>query len=154
MVCLGRRTRVAPEPCRQGTSECARSHIFAALDAVNRCESSCAARLTDFGERHGKMEQGEQDCLHARDSVGQTSSATQPCLNPGFSERISNSRPTGPPADEIGAIAAEHHVGLIVMGLVGTSGPLGTRPGTVAYRVLCLATASVLALPSRTDASI
>ena len=33
---------------------------------------------------------------------------------------------TGSPADEIGAIAAEHHVGLIVMGLVGTSGPLGT----------------------------
>lgn len=54
---------------------------------------------------------------------------------------------TGSPADEIGAIAAEHHVGLIVMGLVGASGLLGARPGSVAYRVLCLATAPVLALP-------
>ena len=61
---------------------------------------------------------------------------------------------TGSPADEIGVIAAEHHVGLIVMGLVGTSGALGTRPGTVAYRVLCLATAPVLALPSGPDTSI
>lgn len=60
---------------------------------------------------------------------------------------------TGSPADEIGAIAAEHHVGLIVMGLVGTSGLLGARPGSVAYRVLCLATAPVLALPPSPDAS-
>ena len=60
---------------------------------------------------------------------------------------------TGSPADEIGAVAAERNVGLIVMGLVGTSGLLGARPGSVAYRVLCLATAPVLALPSRTSAS-
>ena len=59
----------------------------------------------------------------------------------------------GSPADEIGAIAAEHNVGLIVMGLLGISGLRGTRPGSVAYRVLCLATAPVLALPSRTYAS-
>ena len=30
-----------------------------------------------------------------RESVGQTSGATQRCLNPGFSERIGNSRRTG-----------------------------------------------------------
>ena len=59
----------------------------------------------------------------------------------------------GSPADEVGAVAAEHNVGLIVMGLLGTSGLLGARPGSVAYRVLCLATAPVLALPSRTHAS-
>ena len=61
---------------------------------------------------------------------------------------------TGAPADEIAVVAAEHNVGLIVMGLVGVSGALGARPGSVAYRVLCLATAPVLALPSRTVASI
>ena len=42
----------------------------------------------------GPVKQGEQEVLHARDSVGQTSGATQRCLNPGFSERIGNSRRT------------------------------------------------------------
>lgn len=59
----------------------------------------------------------------------------------------------GSPADEVGAVAADHNVGLIVMGLFGTSGLLGARPGSVAYRILCLATAPGLALPSRTHAS-
>jgi hypothetical protein len=35
----------------------------------------------------GQLKQGEQEVLHARNSVGQTSGATQRCLNPGFSER-------------------------------------------------------------------
>ena len=35
------------------------------------------------------------EILPARDSVGQTSGATQRCLNPEFSERIGNSRRTG-----------------------------------------------------------
>jgi nucleotide-binding universal stress UspA family protein len=56
---------------------------------------------------------------------------------------------TGSAADEIGAIAAERHVGLIVMGLVGSTGRLGARPGSVAYRVLALGSAPVLALPPR-----
>ena len=41
------------------------------------------------------MQQRDQDFLHSGDSVGQTSGATQPCLNPEFSERIGDSRPTG-----------------------------------------------------------
>lgn len=60
---------------------------------------------------------------------------------------------TGSPADEVAAVAAERNVGLIVMGLVGTSGVLGARPGSVAYRVLCVAAVPVLALPSTTHAS-
>ena len=42
----------------------------------------------------GQVKQSEQEVLHARDSVGQTSGATQRCLNPGVSERIGNSRRT------------------------------------------------------------
>jgi nucleotide-binding universal stress UspA family protein len=55
---------------------------------------------------------------------------------------------TGSPADQIGAVAAERRVGLIVMGLVATPGLLGAPAGSVAYRVLSLATAPVLALPN------
>ncbi len=57
---------------------------------------------------------------------------------------------SGAPSDEISAIAAERHAGLIVMGLTGTGGLLGARPGSIAYRVLCLATTPVLALPPET----
>ena len=42
----------------------------------------------------GQVKQGEQEGLHARDSVGQTSGAPQRCLKPGFSQRIGNSRRT------------------------------------------------------------
>ena len=42
-----------------------------------------------------QVKQGEQEGLHARDSVGPTSGATQRCLNPGCSEKIGNSRRTG-----------------------------------------------------------
>ena len=40
----------------------------------------------------GQVKQGEQEILHARDSVGQTSGATPRGLKPGCSERIGNSR--------------------------------------------------------------
>ena len=43
----------------------------------------------------GQVKQGEQEGLHARDSVGPTSGATPRGLNPGFSEKIGNSRRTG-----------------------------------------------------------
>jgi nucleotide-binding universal stress UspA family protein len=56
--------------------------------------------------------------------------------------------PVGAPADEIAAAAAEHEVGLIVMGLRGAGGLLRSeRPGTIAYRVLTLVGTPVLALP-------
>lgn len=53
----------------------------------------------------------------------------------------------GSPADEIAASSSWHHAGLIVMGIRGTPGLLGARPGSIAYRVLCLVRTPVLALP-------
>jgi len=54
---------------------------------------------------------------------------------------------SGHPAEEIAAIAAERHVELIVMGLRGAGGSLGPRPGSIAYRVICLAPSLLLAIP-------
>ena len=54
---------------------------------------------------------------------------------------------TGKPADEISALAAERRAGLIVMGLKGPGRKADPRPGSIAYRVLCLAQVPVLAVP-------
>ena len=53
----------------------------------------------------------------------------------------------GNPAEEIAALAEARQAGLIVMGLIGGSGRLGARPGSIAYRVLLLAATSVLVVP-------
>ena len=53
-----------------------------------------ATAATQRRGHDGQVKQSEQEILHVRDSVGQTSGATQPCLNPGFSKRIGNSRRT------------------------------------------------------------
>ena len=60
-----------------------------------RDHRSHATGATQRRGHDGQVKQGEQEVLHARDSVGQTSGATQRCLNPGCSERIGNSRRTG-----------------------------------------------------------
>jgi universal stress protein A len=52
----------------------------------------------------------------------------------------------GDPAEEIAKIAADRKVGLIVMGL-HASPRSGPRMGSITYRVLCLASTLVLALP-------
>jgi len=57
---------------------------------------------------------------------------------------------TGHPADEIATLVAKRQAGLIVMGLVGKTGLLGARPGSIAYRVLILAPAPVLVVPPAT----
>ena len=54
----------------------------------------------------------------------------------------------GDPAEEIAKIARDRHAGLIVMGLEG-SPMAGPHMGSVTYRVLCLASALVLAVPPR-----
>ena len=54
----------------------------------------------------------------------------------------------GRPDDVIASIAEERHAGLIVMGLGGGLGFLERRPGTIAYRVLCIATSPVLVVPA------
>jgi nucleotide-binding universal stress UspA family protein len=53
----------------------------------------------------------------------------------------------GSPAEEIAQIAIARGVGLIVMGLRRQEHVFGPRPGSIAYRVLGLAPAMVLALP-------
>ena len=54
----------------------------------------------------------------------------------------------GSPAEEIARIAVARGVGLIVMGIRRQEHLFGPRPGSIAYRVLGLAPARVLALPS------
>jgi nucleotide-binding universal stress UspA family protein len=54
----------------------------------------------------------------------------------------------GYPADEIAALAADRDVGLIVMGLRGAGSGIGPRPGSIAYRTLCLTPTMLLALPA------
>jgi nucleotide-binding universal stress UspA family protein len=59
---------------------------------------------------------------------------------------------SGPPAEEIARIAVDRGAGLIVMGLRGQTRLFGARPGSIAYRVLGLAPAMILALPPRAAA--
>lgn len=54
----------------------------------------------------------------------------------------------GHPAEEIAKVARDRRAGLIVIGLHG-SPLLGPRMGSVTYRVLCLTSVPVLALPPR-----
>jgi nucleotide-binding universal stress UspA family protein len=53
----------------------------------------------------------------------------------------------GRPDVAIASIAEERHAALIVMGLGGGPGFLVARPGSIAYRVLCVARAPVLVVP-------
>ena len=54
----------------------------------------------------------------------------------------------GHPAEMIGSIARERRVQLIVMGLSCERGVFATRPGSIAYRVLCSSTVPVLVVPA------
>jgi nucleotide-binding universal stress UspA family protein len=58
----------------------------------------------------------------------------------------------GDTAEELAKVAHDRDAGLIVMGLHG-SPVLGPRMGSVTYRLLCLASTLVLALPPATAAS-
>ena len=60
----------------------------------------------------------------------------------------------GRPDDAIPSIAEERNAGLIVMGLGGGTGFLQPRPGSIAYRVLCIAKSPVLVVPSEAHAQI
>lgn len=53
----------------------------------------------------------------------------------------------GRPAEQIAALAATRHAGLIVMGLMSAGGRLAARPGSIAYRVLTLTPTPVLLVP-------
>ena len=62
---------------------------------ILRDHRSHATGATQLRGHDGQVKQGEQKVRHARDSVGQTTGATQRCPNTGFSERIANSRRSG-----------------------------------------------------------
>ena len=64
---------------------------------ILRDHRSHATGATQRRGHDGPVKQGKQEVFHARDSVGQTSGATQRGLNPGYSEKIGNSRRTGGP---------------------------------------------------------
>ena len=49
---------------------------------ILRDHRSHATRATELRGRDGQVQQGEQEILHVRDSVGQPSGATQRCLSP------------------------------------------------------------------------
>ncbi len=55
----------------------------------------------------------------------------------------------GRPADSIASLAEEREAGLIVMGLFGHQGAFAPRPGSIAYRVVCLAHVPVLVVAPR-----
>lgn len=59
---------------------------------------------------------------------------------------------SGRPADSIASIAEQRRASVIVMGLASSQGPLGSRPGSIAYRVLCHANVPVLDVPPQTSA--
>ncbi len=63
-------------------------------------------------------------------------------------ESVETHLDVGSPAATIAAVAAERKAGLIVMGLHAGGKAFGRRVGSVAYGVLCLVNAPVLALPS------
>ena len=54
----------------------------------------------------------------------------------------------GRPADAIASIAHEHQAGLIVVGLTGQGEGRPFRPGSIAYRVACVAHVPVLVVPA------
>ena len=62
---------------------------------ILRDHRSHATGTTELRGHDGQVKHGEQEVLHARVSVGQTSGATQRCPIRRFSARIGNSRPTG-----------------------------------------------------------
>ena len=59
----------------------------------------------------------------------------------------------GRPADGISEIARQRHAQLIVLGIVGEAGDITRRPGSIAYRVLCLAHVPVLVIPPARDSA-
>ncbi len=66
---------------------------------ILRHHRSHTTGATELRGHDGQVQQGEQEVPHVRVSVGQTSGATQRCLNPGFGERIGDSRRTAFPIE-------------------------------------------------------
>jgi nucleotide-binding universal stress UspA family protein len=105
------------------------------VHVVEPLRSRFAARLHMTGiegDRRAVAEDALQELL-----------ATASC--PGHAEALVA---CGDPAEEIAKVARDRQAGLVVMGLHG-SPLLGPRMGSVTYRLLCLSSTLVLALPPR-----
>ena len=85
---------VAQREVRRPMASTAQDDELLLKQEVLRDHGPHATGATKPRGHHGQVEQREQETPHVRVSVDQTSGATQRCLNPGFSERIWNSRRT------------------------------------------------------------
>ena len=105
------------------------------VHVVEPLRSRFAARLHLAGidgDRRAEAEDALQELL-----------ATSSC--PGQAEALVA---YGDPAEEIAKVARDRQAGLVVIGLHGSS-LLGPRMGSVTYRMLCLSSTLVLALPPK-----
>ena len=85
---------VAQRQVRRPLASTAQDDQLLLEQEILRDHRSHATGPTQLRGHDGQVKQSEQEVLHARDSVGQTSGATQRCPNPGISEKIGNSRRT------------------------------------------------------------
>src|ERR1700736_4571708 len=88
---------VAQRQIRRPLASTAQDDQLLLQQEILRDHGSHATGATQLRGHDGEVKQREQEVLPVRHSVGQTSGATQRCANPGFSERIGNSRRTSGP---------------------------------------------------------
>ena len=79
---------VAQRQVRRPLASTAQDDHLLLEEEILRDQRSHATGANDFRGHHGQVKQREQEIPHARDSVGQTSGATQRCLHPGFSREL------------------------------------------------------------------
>ena len=95
------RSRIAHSEVRRTLARTAQHDQLLLEQEILSDDGSHAAWSAELRGCDGQVKQEEQEILHARDSVGQNSGATQWCPRPRFSDRIRNSRPTGLPSSVI-----------------------------------------------------
>ena len=130
--------RLADRVARAGHARLRLLHVVAA-GASGRwavLPQSMATQLEDElgGARASAMEAARLALEQLADAIGGT---------PGPTLEVTE----GPVAEQIARVADRADVDLIVLGLRGVPGLLGTRVGAVAYRVLCGSPVPVLAVP-------
>jgi nucleotide-binding universal stress UspA family protein len=130
--------RLADRVARAGHARLRLLHVVAAAEAGrwSVLKQPMAAQLEDeLGGMHASaMEAARRALEQLADAVGGT---------PGPTLEVTE----GPVAEQIAHVADRADVDLIVLGLRGVPGLLGTRVGAVAYRVLCASPVPVLAVP-------
>ena len=86
---------VAQREVRRSSASTAQYDQLLLKYEILRDDRSHATGATQLRGDDSHVKQGEEELLHARDSVGQEQATRKRCLNPGFSERIGDSRRTG-----------------------------------------------------------